>query len=109
MNTNPHTPAHVTVNKAVELILATAGKNKVDLANLIGKNPSGVTYRFEHGTWSIAEMEAICAQVGAPITVLFDADALGQFLADRTRVTSDQGKPSTKWYTRTRPPALARA
>lgn len=111
MDTNPNnpTPAHVGVTKAIELILATAGKNKVELARLIGKKPSAITYRCERGTWTIDEMELICAQVGAPITVLFDPDALGQFLADRSRVTADQGKRSTKWYMRARQPALAGA
>lgn len=98
MSKQPPTTATTTVTKAVGLILATAGKSRSDLARLLGLNPSAITRRFQRGSWSIEEMETICGQVGAPITVLFDPDALGRFLAERTRGASDLGEPSTKWY-----------
>lgn len=109
MSTNPNTPAAVSVTRSIDLILATAGKGKKDLAELLDVAPSGVTRRYKKGTWSIAEMELICAQVGAPITALFDGDALGHFLAERTHGAPDLRESSTKWYTRDRQPALAGA
>lgn len=99
--TNKHTPtpASVSVNKAIELVLATADKTKKDLAALLDIAPSGVTRRFAKGSWTIDELELICRQVGAPMTALFDAESLSRFLAERAMHAADLGEPPTKWYT----------
>ena len=92
------TPAHVGVNRSIVLILGVVGKNKKDLAGLLEVAPSGITRRFAAGTWAIDELEIICAAVGAPMTVLFDAESLNRFLSGRTVTTPDREESPTKWF-----------
>jgi hypothetical protein len=98
-NNTTHTPAAHSANEAVRLITAASNHTKADLARELGIHPAGITRRFQAASWTLTELEAVCGLVGAPMTVLFDAESLYRFLAERASgTTPDLGKRSTKWY-----------
>ncbi|MEO6628120.1 MAG: helix-turn-helix domain-containing protein [Aquihabitans sp.] len=100
-NTSPSADLQQKVNHALQLITRAKGKRQVDIAKLLGTSEGTVSRRLKgQGNWKVDELAVICGAADAPITALFDTEALTTYLASTLHDTpADMDISPTKWLT----------